>query len=71
MWQVYRGGGSTTTVYDDGGTSTSGSITSTSYTIEELESGTIYSITVVATNVAGSTVSQPIIIVTGTEEEST
>ena len=67
MWRVYRGGGSTTTAGDGG---TSGSITSTSYTIEDLESGTIYSITVVATNVAGSTVSQPIIIVTGTEEES-
>ena len=47
---------------DDGGSGTSGSITSTSYTIQELESNTVYSVTVTVTNAAGSTVSQPIII---------
>ena len=38
------------------------SITSTSYTIQELESNTVYSFMVTVTNAAGSTVSQPIII---------
>ena len=47
---------------DDGGSGTSGSITSTSYTIQELESNTVYSVRVTVTNAAGSTVSQPIII---------
>ena len=47
---------------DDGGSGTSGSITSTSYTIPELESNTVYSVIVTVTNAAGSTVSQPIII---------
>ena len=47
---------------DDGGSGTSGSITSTSYTIQELESNTVYSVTVTVTNAAGSTISHPIII---------
>ena len=47
---------------DDGGSGTSGSITSTSYTIQELESNTVYSVTVTVTNASGSTVSQPVII---------
>ena len=45
----------------DGGSGTSGSITSTSYTIQELDSNTVYSVTVTVTNAAGSTVSHPII----------
>ena len=53
MWQALS---------DDGGSGTSGSITSTSYTIQELESNTVYSVTGTVTNAAGSTVSQPIII---------
>ena len=56
MWQALSSGD------DDGGSGTSGSITSTSYTIQELESNTVYSVTVTVTNAAGSTVSQPIII---------
>ena len=56
MWQALSSGD------DDGGSVTSGSITSTSYTIQELESNTVYSVTVTVTNAAGSTVSQPIII---------
>ena len=47
---------------DGGGSGSSGSITSTSHSIQELESNTVYSVTVTVTNVAGSTVSQPIII---------
>ena len=47
--------------HDDGASGTSGSITSTSYTIQELESNTIYNITVTVTNAAGSAISQPII----------
>ena len=47
---------------DDGGSGSSCSITSTSHSIQELESNTVYSVTVTVTNVAGSTVSQPIII---------
>ena len=57
MWQALSSGD------DDGGSGTSGSITSTSYTIQELGSNTVYSVTVTVTNAAGgSTVSQPIII---------
>ena len=56
MWRALSSGD------DDGGSGTSGSITSTSYTIQELESNTVYSVTVTVTNAAGSTVSQPIII---------
>ena len=45
----------------------SGSLTDTSYTIEGLVTTTIYNITVIVTNTAGSTESQPIIVSTGTE----
>ena len=47
---------------DDGGSGTSDSITSTSYTIHGLGSLTIYNITITAINTVGITVSQPIII---------
>ena len=47
---------------NSGESGTSGSITSTSYTIKELESNTVYSVTVTVTNTAGNTSSQPIII---------
>ena len=63
MWRVF--GSSSTTEAD--GSGTSGSITSTSYTIQELESGTNYSITVTVANAAGSTVSHPILITTSEE----
>ena len=43
---------------------TSGSLTDTSYTIDQLESTTIYNITVTVSNTAGSTDSQPVIIST-------
>ena len=56
MWRVLGSGD------DDGGSGTSGNITSTSYTIQGLESNTVYSVTVNVTNAAGSTVTQPIII---------
>ena len=56
MWRVLRDGD------DDEGSGTSGSITSTSYTIQGLESNTVYTVTVTVTNAAGSTVTQPIII---------
>ena len=59
MWQALSSGDEAN---DDRGSGTSGSITSTSYTIQELESNTVYSVTVTVTNAAGSTVSQPIII---------
>ena len=52
----------------DGGATemTSDSLTDTSYTIEQLDSTTIYTITVTATNQAGnSTDSLPVIISTG------
>ena len=71
MWRVFRGddgsgGGSTTeTDEDDEGSGSSGSITSTSYTVQDLKSSTNYSLTVTVTNVAGSTISKPIIIATG------
>ena len=55
MWRAISSGD------DDGGSGTSGSITSTSYTIQELESFTIYNITVTVINAAGIAVSQPII----------
>ena len=58
-WQALSSGDQAN---NDGDSGTSGSITSTSYTIQELESNTVYSVTVTVTNVAGSTVSQPIII---------
>ena len=59
MWRALSSGDEAN---DDGGSETSGSITSTSYTIRELKSITVYSVTVTVTNAAGSTVSQPIII---------
>ena len=59
MWRVLSSGDEAN---DNGGSGTSGSITSTSYTLQELESNTVYSVTVTVTNAAGSTVSQPIII---------
>ena len=59
MWQVLSSGDEAN---DDGESGASGSITSTSYTIQEMESNTVYSVTVTVTNAAGSTISQPIII---------
>ena len=50
---------------DRGTESSSGSLTGTSYTIDQLESTTIYTVTVRASNVAGTTDSQPIIFSTG------
>ena len=44
---------------------TSGSLTTTSYTIEQLESNTNYTIIVIAIYIAGSTESLPIIVLTG------
>ena len=58
MWQALSSGDEA----NDEGSGTSGSITSTSYTIQELESLTIYSVTVTVINDIGITVSQPIII---------
>ena len=58
MWRALSSGDEAN---DDGGSGTSGSITSTSYTIQELESFTIYNITITAINAAGIAVSQPII----------
>ena len=58
MWRVLSSGDEDN---DDGGSGTSGSITSTSYTIQELESNTAYNITVTEINAARSTVSQSII----------
>ena len=43
---------------------TSGSLTDTSYTIDQLESTTIYNITVTVSNTVGRTDSQPVIIST-------
>ena len=50
---------------DRGTESSSGSLTGTSYTIDQLESTTIYTVTVRASNVAGTTDSQPITFSTG------
>ena len=50
---------------DRGTESSSGSLTGISYTIDQLESTTIYTVTVRASNVAGTTDSQPIIFSTG------
>ena len=58
MWQALSSGDEAN---DDGVSGTSGSITSTSYTIQELESLTIYNITLTAINDVGTTVSKPII----------
>ena len=62
IWQVLS------TTDDDEGSGTSGNITSTSYTIQELESGTNYSIAVTVANAAGSDVSHPILITTSEED---
>ena len=66
MWRVLNNrGGSTTKADDDEGSSgTSGSITSTQYTIKDLKSGTNYSITVTVTNAAGSSTSEAITVST-------
>ena len=58
MWRALSSGDEAN---DDGGSGTSGSITSTSYTIQELETFTIYNITVTSINDVGITVSKPII----------
>ena len=58
-------GGGPTTVSGDGESGTSGSITDTSYTIEELRNSTSYVITVTVTNAAGNTVSHSIRTTTG------
>ena len=50
---------------DRGTESSSGSLTGTSYTIDQLESTTIYTVTVRASNVAATTDSQPITFSTG------
>ena len=50
---------------DRGTESSSGSLTGTSYTIDQLESTTIYTVTLRASNVAGTTDSQPITFSTG------
>ena len=50
---------------DRGTESSSGSLTDTSYTIDQLESTTIYTVTVRTSNVAGTTESQPITFSTG------
>ena len=50
---------------DGGAIFTSGSITDTSYTIEALQSTTIYNITFIVTNTFGNARSHPIIISTG------
>ena len=60
MWRALSSGDEAND-HDDGGSETSGSISSTSYTIQELESNTIYNITIIVTNAAGSSISQPII----------
>ena len=59
MWRALSSGDEAS---DDGGSGTSGSITSTSYTIQELESNTVCSVTVAVTNAAGSTITHPITI---------
>ena len=52
---------------DRGTESTSGSLPGNTYTIHYLDSSTIYSVTVRATNVAGTTDSTPILFSTGIE----
>ena len=51
---------------DRGTESTSGSLPGNTYTIHHLDSSTIYTVTVTATNVAGATDSTPILFTTGT-----
>ena len=67
MWRALSSGDEA----NDGGSETSGSITSTSYTIQELESNTVYSVTVSVINDIGITVSQPIIISSRIESTNT
>ena len=50
---------------DRGTESSSGSLTGTSYTIDQLESTTIYTVTVRASNAVGTSNSQPITFSTG------
>ena len=50
---------------DRGTESTSGSLPGNTYTIHHLDSSTIYTVTVTATNVAGTTDSTPILFTTG------
>ena len=50
---------------DRGTESSSGSLTGTSYTIDQLESTTIYTVTVRASNAVGASSSQPITFSTG------
>ena len=50
---------------DRGTESTSGSLPGNTYTIHHLDSSTIYTVTVRATNVAGTTDSTPILFSTG------
>ena len=50
---------------DRGTESSSGSLTGTNYTIDQLESTTIYTVTVRASNTAGVTKSQPFTFATG------
>ena len=68
-WSVASGSVATWEVVwretDRGTESSSGSLTGTSYTIDQLESTTIYTVTVGASNVAGTTDSQPITFSTG------
>ena len=68
-WSVASGSVATWEVVwretDKGTESSSGSLTGTSYTIDQLESTTIYTVTVGASNVAGTTDSQPITFSTG------
>ena len=52
---------------DRGTESTSGSLPGNTYTIHHLDSSTIYTVTVTATNVAGTTDSTPIYFSTGNE----
>ena len=52
---------------DRGTEVTSGPLSGTTYTIHQLEPSTIYTLTVTATNVAGTNTSLPIIVYTGTE----
>ncbi|CAI8013811.1 hypothetical protein GBAR_LOCUS8703 [Geodia barretti] len=54
---------------DRGTESTSGPLSGTTYTILQLDPSTIYTLTVSATNVAGTTDSTPILFSTATETE--
>ena len=70
MWQKFSNAGTSgSTTRAEDGVGASGEITnsSTSYTIEGLESGTFYSITVRVTNTAGSTDSPTVNVATSKE----